>query len=40
MYVNPYPADHDFCRFKICLLVDQTDIANKIRVETSGFAKV
>ena len=31
--VNPYPADHDYCRFQPVLLVDQiTDIGNEMCV--------
>ena len=30
---NPYPADHDYCRFQSAFLADQvTDIGNEIRV--------
>ena len=33
-HVNPYPADHDYCRFQPVLLVDQiTDIGNEIGVK-------
>ena len=37
---NPYPADHDYCRFQFVLFVDQiTGIGNKMCAKTSGFAK-
>ena len=37
--INPYPADHDFCRFHLVLSVDQvTFIGNEMCVYTSKLA--
>ena len=41
MKCNPYPADHDYCRFKSVLLADKiTVVGNEMTVETSRFANI
>ena len=38
---NPYPADHDYCRFSSVLLVDQINtIGDEMSVQTSRFENI
>ena len=39
--VNPYPADHDYCRFSLFLLVSEIAvIGNEMCVQISSFANI